>query len=430
MNIRIRSRSAFALVPVMAFGAALAGLQLRAQDPKPEKAPPAAVTPPKAGTTPDAAAQQGRVGDAVRQLGSETFRERQQAEKALRQMGADALPELRKAADESKDPEVQWRARRLIRQIEEGADEGLAPRDAGAAQEPEDRDSRVLRRSSRRAFPGVPEDVQRRFDELFQGLEQDFGMDVPRARFFDDSFFKDLQQQMDDMQQQMQQTPFGEGRSMSMQMGPDGVRVEVKTKNEKGEEETKVYEAPDLQTFRDKYPGVLDGGGMGGGFTFTLPNGGFRGFAPSLPQLRGLAPRAIAPDAAQGMPLDAPPPAHKRLGVTVRSEVSRDLLEHLGLEGALCVDQVQSGTLAEALGLRSGDLVVRIAGKPIANTADVQDALGSVEAGADVEVVVYRKGLETTLRAKKPEAKSEEPASPLQKRGKADAEQGGQDRKR
>ena len=418
MNIRIRSCSATAFVPALALGAALVGLTLRAQEPTPEKEPPAA------------AAQQERAGEAVRQLGSETFRERQQAEKALKQMGADALPELRKAAEESKDPEVQWRARRLIRQIEEGRDAGLAPRDAGAAPQAEDRDTRVLRRGSRPAFPGVPEDVQRRFDDLFQSLEQEFGMDIPRARFFDDSFFKDLQQQMDDMQQQMQKAPFGEGRSMSMQMGPDGVRVEVKTKNDKGEEETKVYEAPDLQTFRDKYPGVLDGGGLGGGFTFTLPNGGFRGLAPSFPQVRGLAPRAIAPDALQRGPMDVPPPAHKRLGVTVRNEVSQDLLEHLGLDGALCVDGVQPGTLAEALSLRAGDLVVRIAGKAIASTLDVQEALGSVDAGADVEVVVYRKGVETTLRAKKPEAKAEESASPLQKRAKADAEQGGQDGKR
>ena len=413
MNIRIRSRSAAAFVPALALGAALAGLPARAQDPVPEKAPPAAQAP------------QQRAEDAVKQLGSDTFRERQQAESALRQLGKDALPELRKAAEESKDAEVQWRARRLIRQIEEGAEAGLAPRDAGAVPQPaEDRDGPLLRRGTRPSFPGVPEDMQRRFDELFRSLEQDFGMDIPRARFFDDSFFKDLQQQMDDVQQQLRNAPFGEGRSMSMQMGPDGVRVEVKTKNDKGEEETKVYEAPDLQTFREKHPGVLDGAGFGGGgFTFTLPNGGFRGFAQGMPQLRGLAPRILAPDAGQLAPTDVPPPEHKRLGVTVRNEVSQDLLEHLGLEGALCIDAVQPGTLAESLGLRAGDLLVRIAGKAIANTADVQDALGSVAAGAEVEVVVYRKGAETALRAKKPEPKGEDAASPLQKRTKDDGAQ-------
>ena len=410
MNIRIRSRSAAAFIPALAIGVALAGLPARAQDPAPEKAPPSAQEP------------QQRAEDAVKQLGSETFRDRQQAEKALRQLGKDALPELRKAAEESKDAEVQWRARRLIRQLEEGADTGLAPRDAGAAPRSVDRDGPIAPRGARPSFPGVPEDMQRRFDELFRSLEQDFGMDIPRARFFDDSFFQDLQHQVDDMQQQLQQQSFGEGRSMSMQMGPDGVRVEVKTKNDKGEEETKVYEAPDLETFREKHPGVLDGSGIGGGFTFTLPNGGFRGFAQGMPQFRGLAPRALAPDMAQLAPTDVLPPAHKRLGVTVRNEVSQDLLEHLGLEGALCVDGVQPGTLAESLSLRAGDLVVRIAGKSIASTADVQEALGSVEAGAEVEVVVYRKGIETTLRAKKPEPKAEDAASPLQKRTKQDGE--------
>jgi hypothetical protein len=77
---------------------------------------------------------------------------------------------------------------------------------------------------------------------------------------------------------------------MSMQMGPDGVKVEVKTKNDKGEEETKTYEAPDMETFRAKYPGVLDGAGMGGagcmnqkGFSKPITEGAEASQAAILP---------------------------------------------------------------------------------------------------------------------------------------------------
>jgi serine protease Do len=102
--------------------------------------------------------------------------------------------------------------------------------------------------------------------------------------------------------------------------------------------------------------------------------------------------------------------------VTVRDGVSEDLLEHLGIDGALGVQDVQPGTLAESLGIQSGDLVARIAGKSIGSTQDVQDALAPIEAGQDVEVIVYRKGNALTLRAKKPDVKPAEGAAPLQKR--------------
>ena len=42
-----------------------------------------------------------------------------------------------------------------------------------------------------------------------------------------------------------------------MQIGPDGVRVEVQEENDKGETENKVYEAKDLDDFHKKHPGVL-----------------------------------------------------------------------------------------------------------------------------------------------------------------------------
>jgi hypothetical protein len=63
----------------------------------------------------------GRVAALVEQLGSQRFVEREAATRALDEIGAPALPALRKAA-QSQDSEVSRRARILIRRIEERLD--------------------------------------------------------------------------------------------------------------------------------------------------------------------------------------------------------------------------------------------------------------------------------------------------------------------
>jgi hypothetical protein len=174
---------------------------------------------------------------------------------------------------------------------------------------------------------------------------------------------------------------------------------------------------------------VLDGAGMGGGFTFTLPNGGMRSLGQGMQRLRVLGPRSWGGAATEPPAIDfgmTAPPAGARLGVAIRPEVSQDLLEHLGLDGAIAVESVQEGTLAEALGIQPFDLVSRIGGKPIRSAADVQAALSGIDEGQDVAVTVWRKGKECALTAKKPAAKAQESngseaatevaPSPLQKR--------------
>src|SRR6185295_17276009 len=56
-----------------------------------------------------------------RGLGSENFEEREKAATELRKAGAPALEALKKAADESDDPEVRARAKRLVQEIEKPA---------------------------------------------------------------------------------------------------------------------------------------------------------------------------------------------------------------------------------------------------------------------------------------------------------------------
>jgi hypothetical protein len=392
-----------------------------------------------------AAPQSGKgAKEHVRALGSEDYALRQESEQALRKLGKEALPALREGVKDG-DAEVQWRSRRLLRQIERGEAQELDAR--GQAQDP------AVPPKVGKAQPMAPRTralppMQDRFDDLFGDIERDFGVQIPRAQFFQDDFFRDLQQQMDDLRAQMQQHrtgtgPLGQGQSssqsqsMQMQVGPHGVRVEVKSKNQKGEEETKVYEAPDMDTFQQKYPGVLDGQGMGGGVRMFLGNG--QGGMPFAVGPRGMfRGRVLQPmrnpdqdqDQDQGqdadpVPMDAmvPPPEGKRLGVVVRPEISAELRDYLGLEAGtgLQVDEVQPDTLAKALGLERGDIITKIGDTKIGVTADVQQALGGIDAGKRVEVHVLRRGKEQVLSADKPMAKADGTAPKLEKRRKSES---------
>ncbi len=409
---------------------------LAIQDPKPGQEPRPEPTPPAvqqdAKTAPDAAALKALVG----KLGAETYRDRIEAEKQLRAIGKDALPALREALDQGADAETEWRARRLVRQIERDDGAGLRQRGEDApAQQPQDAQApqqggRRGQRLERRMQDG---DIEQRFDDLFRNLERDFGMDIPRHRFFEDGFFQDLQSQMDAMRMELEKAMQqggpttglrpgtgpgqGVGRGMSMQVGPDGVRVEVTERNEKGEEVKKVYEAPDMETFREKYPGVVDAQGMGG-IQFFMNRPGQGGGLRMLP--RGRLDRGqVDLDEEPGL---VAPPEDRRLGVTVRNEIPPDVRAFLELgEGrGLMVEQVQDGTLAAALGLRSGDIVLAIGEVPIGSTADVQKALGPIEAGKPVAVKVNRRGRELELSAPKPAA-----PAPAEKKLEARKPEGG-----
>ncbi|MFN7587891.1 MAG: hypothetical protein ACK5UQ_05205, partial [Planctomycetota bacterium] len=97
---------------------------LLAQDPTAPKPPAAgAETKPPANAAPEAASPEAgkEVTSLIRQLGSDSYRQRVEAERRLRELGDVALPALRDAAAQKDDAEVQWRARRLVRQLEGAA---------------------------------------------------------------------------------------------------------------------------------------------------------------------------------------------------------------------------------------------------------------------------------------------------------------------
>lgn len=439
--------SRFLFFPGGTLAALTLGCALAAQEPVAPEAGRPPVEAPQA--APDAGAKTKT--QWIQDLGSDSYRERLAAEQALRAMGQEALPALRKAAADAQDSEVQWRARRLVRQIENGASGALQQRGKGAPAAPDKEDKEPAvpgRRLPGGPGAGLPDGVREQFEGLFRQMERDFGLDIPRGRFFADDFFQDLQDQL--------QSGVGRSQGLSMQIGPDGaVKVEVQQKNEKGEVETKVYEAPDLESFHEQYPGVLQQNGLGGGMQLWLGGNAFGpgglGLRRVLPQglpgdpaprggrvLQraqrgfGATPAPDEPDAGSGALEPVPPPDGRRLGVFVRPEIPADVRQYLELEEGtgLMVESVQPGSLAATVGLQGGDIVVKVGGRTIGTTADVQQALASIEVGQPVEVQFVRKGVAKSASAPKPaieagERKSAarrlEPAPSSKAEGKAGA---------
>jgi hypothetical protein len=343
------------------------------------------------------------VGAWIADLGAEDVEVRKAAEKALAARGAEVLGELEAAAEEHQDPEVQWRARRVARRIRAGAEtEGLKPRDATPPPVAEGRPARPL--------PGgdasrMLEEIRAQMEEMRRRIEEmsgGGGIDV-----FD---------RMESMQS-----------ATSVQIGPDGVRVEVKETGDDGEPVTRVYEAESMEALREKHPelGARVGFGMrdlgegafpgidldldilGPGGTWVTPEG--VEIAPpgagGLPfRGRVLRPGQLRPRAAH--PVDVvestPPAEGERLGIYIGDldPAVRDFLEIAEGRGLL-VSSVEEGSLGAELGLRAKDVVLQIGGRVIRSAADVRAALREIAKGEDVVVEVNRMGATKRLEAAK-----------------------------
>ncbi|MCC6670246.1 MAG: PDZ domain-containing protein [Planctomycetes bacterium] len=357
----------------------------------------------------------------IHELGDASYESRRKAEEQLRSLGKSALPALQKAAEGHEDLEVRSRARRIVRAIENDGQGGLRARTREPRQE---RGSEPMP-LWRDAVP-APQDLNRIFDEMFERMERDFGLDVPRQRFFRDEFFQDLRRQMQDLRVQ---GGAGEQRAYALRVGPDGVRLEVEEKDASGKSEKKVYEAPDMEAFRKEHPEVAKRylGGDGVQFRLGFPQWNL-GQPPMVLQPRGQGRFRVLPPAQIGEPEMAEPeaiPPGQRLGVQV-SPVSEDVAEFLGLpEGVgLRVEEVQADTLAGTLKIQRGDVLVKVGEREIRGTEDVRAALKGIEAGATVRVVVNRKGQEQVLEAAKPA--TAEPKRELRRKAKAEQPEAGE----
>lgn len=89
-----------------------------------------------------------------------------------------------------------------------------------------------------------------------------------------------------------------------------------------------------------------------------------------------------------------------RLGVTV-SELNDDLADYFDAdeESGVLVLSVGDESLAEACGIKAGDIIQRIGEDDIEETSDIRHALSEFEEGDEFEIAVWRKGRSVTLDA-------------------------------
>ena len=87
---------------------------------------------------------------------------------------------------------------------------------------------------------------------------------------------------------------------------------------------------------------------------------------------------------------------------SLNAERSRDL--GLGIVRGAVIEDVAPGSSAESAGLKRGDIITRIQGRPVSNAGTVAATIGIAERGTRLEVVYLREGREgrTTLTVETP----------------------------
>lgn len=87
------------------------------------------------------------------------------------------------------------------------------------------------------------------------------------------------------------------------------------------------------------------------------------------------------------------------LGVVIQ-EVTPEIAEAIGVKEGILVAQVMKGSPADKAGLKVGDVIVEVNGKPIDKVRDLQFSIMKTKPGTEVELKVVRDGKKLSLRVK------------------------------
>lgn len=284
-----------------------------------------------------------------------------------------ARTELEGWAKDDSNPDLAWTSRLALREIGQRANESR-----GGLQ--------------RLGTPGFPRglgaddfgDLRSRFDDLqqrFGGL---------------DSMFDDLQQELDrlgvgawpGMPRAGAVPPGASGQSQaqsySLQMTPDGVKVEV-SEDVNGKRETKTYTAKSLDELYEAHPELRDqfGARVHVFGNRASPFGNRRDDFFATP--RGLGdPNSMRParPLQGGLRTDI-------LGVMIQKPSDDDVkTRKLDAGVGLKVESIEPGSLAEKIGVMKGDVLVELNGQSLKSAEDVRDTLAARHDDQDVNVTV------------------------------------------
>lgn len=288
-----------------------------------------------------------RVKILIDQLGDDNFQVRQKATDELRKFGPSALPALRQAT-KSRDPEVSTRAESLVKELE-GADRQ-------PVQPPAEDDDPFA------DFPGM------------QGI-----IIGPRG-----------------MRQQVQVRGAGQirhvtlrenNRTVTLRENPEGIRITVTEPDATGRLQTREFKARNAEQLKKESPEGftwyerLNNVAQIGVMRFRPRPGHLgpmrdpRGIEKMLRDQRMNLPDVFAPDVIQ--------PAAGKFGIRVQ-ESDPALVAQLG--GGVVVSDVQPGSRADKLGLRSFDLIQKINDRKI-DSVDAAEGLLVAKPPVSVELI-------------------------------------------
>jgi len=87
-----------------------------------------------------------------------------------------------------------------------------------------------------------------------------------------------------------------------------------------------------------------------------------------------------------------------RLGIAIQ-DLTPDLAESLNVTGdqGAVIAQVEQGSAADRAGLRAGDVVVAVDGKPVHSGTDLRNRVGLVRIGTPIQITILRGGQQRTI---------------------------------
>lgn len=285
-----------------------------------------------------------RIQDLIRKLGSEEYSAREQATEELRKIGKPAREALKKAAEESGDPEVRQRAQALLDEPAK-SEKPVPPRRTVPAPAP--------------GRPGVR------------------GSSVSVRTVNGDSTYV-IQ-------------PFDEQPPLTFHKAAVG-KVKLEYTDAKGEAAS--AESATLEAFLKDHAELAQKFGItADGIEYAGSRVSFKGPMPGfgMPRLGPVPPRRLPP-----------PPTDDDAGTVVAgarlAPVDDAVRAQLDLpEGqGVVVQDVAPGSVAEALGLRKSDILLEIDGRKMASPESAKDAITR-----DCKVALLRKGKRETVGGRK-----------------------------
>ncbi len=350
----------------------------------------------------------------IEALGAERFDEREKAYEALKKKREEARPHLIKAL-QSEDPEIRWRASRLLSHLDsmkvELEDDGSAV----------DHDIFSLERrikELRRMMPWPGKGFGRSLDDmpdvdLFSGRIEDLMDDLfkdsfPRFRFrlLDDEPFNGIMDRFEQLKDEdgvmrmeingckakchMERSDENGRESCTMEICEDGsVKASVSRTDENGKSVEHIYESDSIDEFKKDHPDIVEKFGLDGfTFGFNVPRSrlgrlldeGSKGFDERSLQAF-IAPERIEKRKMLGIYIDPNGP----------DTVLRNQLDLEPGQGII-IQKVLPGSFASEIGLKTYDIILAVNGKSVGSADQIGAALSSVESGDEVMVTIIRNG--------------------------------------